>query len=88
MWATNNPHHQLLQQTTHKLRGPHYHHHHSWLQLRLTINSQKGTAKYNNIVMHTKNLKLGQSTTLYQIRDTFTEAIHGLNQENFQTNSM
>jgi hypothetical protein len=81
MWATNNPHHQLLWHATHKLHGPCYHHHHSWLQPCLTTNSQKGTAKYNKNVMHVKSLKLRQSTTLYQSRDTFTEAIHGLNQK-------
>jgi hypothetical protein len=32
--------------------------------------------------MHAKSLKLGQSTTLYQSQDTFTEAKKGLNQKN------
>jgi hypothetical protein len=53
------------------------------LQLCLTINSEKGTAKFNNNVMNTKSPKLGQSTTLYQNQDTFTEAAEGLNQKKF-----
>jgi hypothetical protein len=86
MWVTNNPQHQLFRQATHKLHGPRYHHHHSWLPPRLTTKSQKGTARYNNNVMHAKSLKLGQSTTLYQSRDTFTKAIQGLDQKKFINN--
>jgi hypothetical protein len=86
MWATNNPRHQLLRQATHKLHGPRYHHHHhSWLQTHLTTNSQKGTTRYNNNVMHTKSLKLGQLTALYQSRDTFPEVIQGLNKKIIHT---
>jgi hypothetical protein len=47
-----------------QLHGP-CHHHHSWLQLRLIINRQKGTTKFNNSTIHAKNLKLGQSIALY-----------------------
>jgi hypothetical protein len=81
MWATNNPQYQLLRQSTPQLHGPYHHRHHSWLQLRLTINSQKGTAKFNNNATHAKSPKLGQSIALYKNRDTFTKATEGLNQK-------
>jgi hypothetical protein len=81
MWATSSPQHQLLQQAIHKLHGPHYHHH-PCLQSGLTINRQKGITRHNSVI-RVKSLKLGQSTTLCQSRDTFTEAILGLDQNIF-----
>jgi hypothetical protein len=84
MWATSSPQHQLLHQATRKLHGPRYHHH--YLQPCLTISSQKGTVKHNNSVIHVKSPKLAQSTVLCPSRDTFTEAIQGLNQKIFILN--
>jgi hypothetical protein len=78
LWATSSPQHLLLQQAIHKMHGPHYHHH-PWLQSCLTINQQKGIARHNSVIC-VKSLKLGQSTTLCQSRDTFTKAIQWLDQ--------
>jgi hypothetical protein len=79
MWATSSPQHQFLRQAIHKLHGPRYHHHHPWLRSCLIINRKKGIVGQYSVI-RVKSLKLGQSTTLCQSRDTFIEAIQGLNQ--------